>query len=153
LLASLTPCYVHAPAIIHAWAALAVVFAQRSFSPPGVLTKLMCSLLVRKSSAWLVLKRLPSLTPAFATHFLRADPGHRCGLRPQGAQALAQTYTSIFALNCVQIQGIGAGFVPKVLKRELIDEVQRVTSQEAVTMARRLATVHLIYLIRLVILI
>ena len=39
-----------------------------------------------------------------------------------------------------QIQGIGAGFVPKVLKRELIDEVQRVTSQEAVTMARRLAT-------------
>ncbi|PRW56601.1 cysteine synthase A [Chlorella sorokiniana] len=39
-----------------------------------------------------------------------------------------------------QIQGIGAGFVPKVLKRELIDEVQRVSSQEAVTMARRLAT-------------
>ncbi|KAI7835790.1 hypothetical protein COHA_010310 [Chlorella ohadii] len=35
------------------------------------------------------------------------------------------------------IQGIGAGFVPQ---RELIDEVQRVTSQEAVTMARRLAT-------------
>ncbi|KAL4447349.1 hypothetical protein ABPG77_007382 [Micractinium sp. CCAP 211/92] len=39
-----------------------------------------------------------------------------------------------------QIQGIGAGFVPKVLDVALLDEVQRVSSQDAVTMARRLAT-------------
>lgn len=39
-----------------------------------------------------------------------------------------------------QIQGIGAGFVPKVLDVGLLDEVQRVSSQDAVTMARRLAT-------------
>jgi cysteine synthase len=37
-----------------------------------------------------------------------------------------------------KIQGIGAGFVPKVLKTELIDEVVQVTSDEALAMARRL---------------
>ncbi|KAI3428091.1 hypothetical protein D9Q98_006474 [Chlorella vulgaris] len=39
-----------------------------------------------------------------------------------------------------QIQGIGAGFVPKVLDVSLLDEIVRVTSHDAVTMARRLAT-------------
>lgn len=38
-----------------------------------------------------------------------------------------------------KIQGIGAGFVPKVLKTELVDEVIRVSSSEAISMARRLA--------------
>lgn len=38
-----------------------------------------------------------------------------------------------------QIQGIGAGFVPKNLKMELVDEVFKVSSEEAVQMARRLA--------------
>jgi cysteine synthase A len=37
-----------------------------------------------------------------------------------------------------KIQGIGAGFVPKVLKTELIDEVIKVTNDEAFVMARRL---------------
>ncbi|MBN1594834.1 pyridoxal-phosphate dependent enzyme, partial [candidate division FCPU426 bacterium] len=39
-----------------------------------------------------------------------------------------------------KIQGIGAGFVPEVLQRELIDEVLTVADDEAGTMARRLAT-------------
>uniref|UniRef100_A0A7S0RKG1 Cysteine synthase n=1 Tax=Chlamydomonas leiostraca TaxID=1034604 RepID=A0A7S0RKG1_9CHLO len=39
-----------------------------------------------------------------------------------------------------QIQGIGAGFVPKCLQVDLIDEVVRVASKEAVDMARALAT-------------
>ena len=36
-----------------------------------------------------------------------------------------------------KIQGIGAGFVPAVLNTGLIDEVIRVTNDEAISMARR----------------
>lgn len=38
-----------------------------------------------------------------------------------------------------KIQGIGAGFIPAVLRRELIDEVITVTDDEAIAYARRLA--------------
>jgi cysteine synthase A len=38
-----------------------------------------------------------------------------------------------------KIQGIGAGFIPKVLRMDLIDEVIRVADEDAVNMARRLA--------------
>jgi cysteine synthase A len=38
-----------------------------------------------------------------------------------------------------KIQGIGAGFIPAVLKRELIDEVIKVEEEDAGRMARRLA--------------
>jgi cysteine synthase A len=38
-----------------------------------------------------------------------------------------------------QIQGIGAGFVPRVLDVALLDEVAKVSSKEAVETARRLA--------------
>ncbi|MCJ7779865.1 MAG: cysteine synthase A, partial [Acidimicrobiia bacterium] len=38
-----------------------------------------------------------------------------------------------------KIQGIGAGFVPEVLNRELIDEVVQVTDQDAFRVARELA--------------
>ena len=38
-----------------------------------------------------------------------------------------------------KIQGIGAGFVPKVLKTDLIDEVVKVSNDEAFAMARRMA--------------
>jgi cysteine synthase A len=37
-----------------------------------------------------------------------------------------------------KIQGIGAGFVPRILRRDLIDEVIPVTNDEAIAMARRL---------------
>ena len=38
-----------------------------------------------------------------------------------------------------KIQGIGAGFVPKVLQLDLVDRIETVTSDEAIEMARRLA--------------
>jgi cysteine synthase A len=37
-----------------------------------------------------------------------------------------------------KIQGIGAGFVPKVLRTDLIDEIIQVSNEEAFAMARRL---------------
>ncbi len=37
-----------------------------------------------------------------------------------------------------KIQGLGAGFVPSILRREYIDEVVTVTNDEAIEMARRL---------------
>ena len=38
-----------------------------------------------------------------------------------------------------KIQGIGAGFVPDVLRTDLVDELIQVTNEDAFTMARRLA--------------
>jgi len=38
-----------------------------------------------------------------------------------------------------KIQGIGAGFVPEVLRRDLIDEIIQVTNEDAFSTARRLA--------------
>ncbi|HTM37736.1 MAG TPA: cysteine synthase A [Terriglobales bacterium] len=38
-----------------------------------------------------------------------------------------------------KIQGIGAGFVPKILRTDLVDEIVQVSSPEAIAMARRLA--------------
>ncbi len=38
-----------------------------------------------------------------------------------------------------EIQGIGAGFIPDVLRMELVDEIIQVTNEDAAVMARRLA--------------
>ncbi len=38
-----------------------------------------------------------------------------------------------------KIQGIGAGFVPKILRTDFIDEIVQVSSTDAIAMARRLA--------------
>jgi cysteine synthase A len=38
-----------------------------------------------------------------------------------------------------KIQGIGAGFIPEVLKTELIDEIIPVTDDQAIAYGRRLA--------------
>jgi cysteine synthase A len=41
-----------------------------------------------------------------------------------------------------RIQGIGAGFIPKVLNRSIIDEIVRVTNEDAMVTARELARVE-----------
>jgi cysteine synthase A len=41
-----------------------------------------------------------------------------------------------------RIQGIGAGFIPKVLNRSIIDEIIRVTNDDAFTTARKIARVE-----------
>jgi cysteine synthase A len=38
-----------------------------------------------------------------------------------------------------KIQGIGAGFVPAVLRREVVDEIMTVDNDDAISMAKRLA--------------
>jgi cysteine synthase A len=38
-----------------------------------------------------------------------------------------------------KIQGIGAGFIPEVLNKDIIDEIVKVTNEEAMTTARQLA--------------
>lgn len=40
------------------------------------------------------------------------------------------------------IQGIGAGFIPKILRRELIDEIITVSDADAFAMTRRLLRVE-----------
>lgn len=40
------------------------------------------------------------------------------------------------------IQGIGAGFVPPIFDRELVDTIKKVSTGEAIAMARELATEH-----------
>jgi cysteine synthase len=39
----------------------------------------------------------------------------------------------------MQIQGIGAGFIPKIVDVNIFDEIIQVTSKDALHMARRLA--------------
>jgi cysteine synthase A len=41
-----------------------------------------------------------------------------------------------------RIQGIGAGFVPKVLNRSILDEIVRVTNEDAIETARKVARVE-----------
>lgn len=41
--------------------------------------------------------------------------------------------------GCVKFSGMGAGFVPKVLKTDIYEEIITVKSDEAIAMAKRLA--------------
>ena len=67
--------------------------------------------------------------------FLKA---HKPGFRTVAVEPSDSPVLSGGQAGPHKIQGIGAGFVPMVLKTELIDEIVKVTNDEAITMARRL---------------
>jgi cysteine synthase A len=76
------------------------------------------------------------------TQFLRLDKGHKVV-----SIAVEPTQSSVLknlkegkdpAPGPHKIQGIGAGFKPSVLDLSLVDEVEQVSSEEAVEVARRL---------------
>ncbi|MHB0885901.1 MAG: cysteine synthase A [Bacillota bacterium] len=63
----------------------------------------------------------------------------RPGLRAVAVEPAASPVLSGGAPGKHKIQGIGAGFVPKVLNRAVIDEVITVADEDALAMGRRLA--------------
>ncbi len=61
-------------------------------------------------------------------------------VEPSHSPVLAQTRNGeVLKPRPHKIQGIGAGFVPKVLDLTLVDRIEQVTNDEAIEMARRLA--------------
>ena len=56
-----------------------------------------------------------------------------------GSMLSGLSHDMVQLIACRAIQGIGAGFVPAVLNRELLDEVIAVDDEDAIAMARRLA--------------
>ncbi len=64
----------------------------------------------------------------------RKPDAHCVGVEPDGSPVLSGGERGPHAL-----QGIGAGFVPKVLNTEIYDEIVRVTNDDAFASARRIA--------------
>lgn len=56
-----------------------------------------------------------------------------------GAEPAGSPVLSLGTSGAHRIQGIGAGFVPKILRRDVIDRIIRVTDEEAIQTARLLA--------------
>lgn len=70
----------------------------------------------------------------------RGKPLHTVAVEPARSPVIAQTLAGHPpAPGPHAIQGIGAGFVPKNLELGLVDQVEPVTNEEALEMARRLA--------------
>jgi cysteine synthase A len=63
---------------------------------------------------------------------------HKPGLRAVAVEPEASPVLSGGKPGPHKIQGIGAGFVPDILNRDIIDEIIRVQDQDALAMARRL---------------
>ncbi len=64
------------------------------------------------------------------------------GLRVVAVEPAASPVISGGGAGPHKIQGIGAGFVPEVLNRDVIDEVLSVTDEDAIATARRCAAVE-----------
>jgi cysteine synthase A len=62
------------------------------------------------------------------------------GVEPRGSAVISQTLAGKpLEPGPHAIQGIGAGFIPGTLDLEMLDRVEKVTDEEAIEMARRLA--------------
>jgi cysteine synthase A len=71
---------------------------------------------------------------------VRSQPLHSVAVEPIHSPVISQSIKGEeLTPGPHKIQGIGGGFVPKNLDLELVDEVQHVTNDESVAMARRLA--------------
>ena len=78
------------------------------------------------------------------SRYIKHTQGHdmvSVGIEPETSPVINQTLAGETPQPAPhKIQGIGAGFVPGVLDLELVDRVERVSNEDAVAMARRLAT-------------
>lgn len=74
------------------------------------------------------------------TGIARAIKGKKASFQAIAVEPASSPVLSGGKAGAHQIQGIGAGFIPEVLDMGLIDEIVRVTDEDAVMMARRLAT-------------
>jgi len=76
--------------------------------------------------------------------YLKKTRGHAVttvAIEPEASPVISQTLAGDPVKPAPhKIQGIGAGFVPSVLDLELVDRIERVSNEDAVAMARRLAT-------------
>jgi cysteine synthase A len=71
---------------------------------------------------------------------VKGQPLHSVAVEPIHSPVISQTLKGEeLKPSPHKIQGLGAGFVPRNLDLELVDEVGHVTNDEAVAMARRLA--------------
>ncbi len=71
---------------------------------------------------------------------VRGKPLHSVAVEPADSPVLTQTRAGVeLKPGPHKIQGIGAGFVPRVLDLALVDEIEQVTDAEAIVYARRLA--------------
>ena len=67
-------------------------------------------------------------------------PLHTVAVEPKASPVIAQPLAGEpLAPSPHKIQGLGAGFVPKNLDLSFVDQVEHVTNEEAIEMARRLA--------------
>jgi cysteine synthase A len=77
------------------------------------------------------------------TRYLKQQRGkaiHSVAVEPEASPVLSQTRAGeALKPGPHKIQGIGAGFVPAVLDLSLVDDIQQVGNDEAITYARRLA--------------
>ena len=70
---------------------------------------------------------------------------HKKSVKVLGVEPSGSPFLTAGRAGKHKIQGIGAGFAPAVLRREILDEVITVTDEDAIDTARRLALVEGIF--------